>query len=371
MGRRCRSTALLIFASIAALTSTAACSRGGTSDEAGDEAIVPTITAETGVVSRMAIADDLVVRGTIAAIPNEDVRVSALVAGRVDAVAVAEGDSVTEGQVVARIDARTLQEQQRQARAAKQQASAQLENAQLNLERNQQLFTRGVAAGKEVEDARMAVAQAEAALEQANAAIDALSLQIERADVRSPIAGQVVKRMVSVGEQVDGTAAAPIVEIANLDRVELAASVPAEQLSLVSIGQSATVSTDAYVDRTFNGTVVAVAPSVDPATNATLVRIRVENTDRRLKVGMFAEARVRLAVHPDALVVPASALVRDDQGAAVYVVRGDTATRTTVTTGLAQDGKVEILGGSVAERQVILTSGVHGLGDSVKIAKPE
>ena len=68
------------------------------------------------------ITDTLVVRGSIAALPNEDVKVSALVAGRVDAVTVAEGDSVRQGQVVARIDTRTVQDQQRQAQAAKQQA---------------------------------------------------------------------------------------------------------------------------------------------------------------------------------------------------------------------------------------------------------
>jgi membrane fusion protein, multidrug efflux system len=370
LGRRCRSTAVLLFVSMAALMAAAACSRGAGPEEEGSEAIVPTITADTAVVSRVSIADDLVVRGTITALPNEDVRVSALIAGRVDAVTVAEGDAVTSGQIVARINARNLQDQRRQTLAASQQAAAQLENARLNLQRNEQLFTRGVAAGKEVEDARMAVAQAEAALEQASAAADTISLQIERAEVRSPITGQVVKRMVSVGEQVDGTAASPIIEIANLDRVELAASLPAEQLPLVSVGQSVTVSTDTYADRTFNGTVVAIAPSVDPATNASLVRIRVENAGRLLKVGMFAQARVRLSVHPDALVVPSSALVRDEQGAAVYVVSGDTARRTTVTTGLEQDGTVELLSGA-AEQQVILTSGVHGLGESVKVAKKE
>jgi RND family efflux transporter MFP subunit len=351
-----------------ALAGTAACARTPESD--AEESTVPTIAADTAAVSRTTLTDDLVIRGTITAFPNEDVKVSALVAGRVDAVRVAEGDTVTAGQVVARIDTRLVQDQQRQAQAARQQASAQVENAQLNLQRNEQLFARGVAAGKEVEDARMTLAQAQASLEQATAALNTVGLQLERADVRAPIAGQVVKRMVSVGEQVDGTAAAPIVEIANLDRVELAASVPAAELSHIMINQQVVVSTNAYADRTFPGTVVAVAPAVDPATNTALVRIRLQNADRLLKVGMFAEARVRLAEHPNALAVPTAALVRDDEGAAVYVVKDGTATRTTVTTGLEQGDMVELVTG-VSEHDTILTSGVHGLGTSVRIAKPE
>ena len=253
MGHRCRSPVLtLVLAAILALA--VACSGAPDREDAGGESAVPTIAADTATVTRATVTDDLVVRGTIAALPNEDVRVSALVAGRVDAVTVAEGDSVREGQVVARIDTRTIQDQQRQAQAARQQAEAQLENARLNLQRDEQLFARGVAAGKEVEDARMAVAQATAAVEQANATLNTVGLQLDRAEVRSPIAGQVVKRMVSVGEQVDGTAAQPIVQVANLARVELAASVPAEQLSHITVAQPVAVVTDAYPDRTFPGT---------------------------------------------------------------------------------------------------------------------
>jgi len=360
-----------LAAAMAAVLLLHGCARSSEEGGAGEETIVPTIAAEVGTVIRGTIADDLVVRGTIAALPNEDVKVSALVAGRVDAVTVAEGDSVRAGQVVAKIDVRTIEDQQKQAEASRQQATAQLENARLNLQRNEQLFTRGVAAGKEVEDARTAVAQAQAALDQATASLSTVGRQIERADVRSPIAGQVVKRMVSVGEQVDGTAGQPIVEIANIDKLELGANVPSEQLAHIAVGDRVTITTDAYPEHSFDGRIVAVAPAVDPATNTALVRMRVDNAEHLLKVGMFAEARVRLAEHTNALLVPAAALSRDEQsGAALYVVNGDTATRTPVKIGLEEDDKVEVLSG-VDEAQSILTTGVHGLGDSVKVAKPQ
>ena len=353
---------------VAVLASTACHGKNSADDEAKAPE-VPTIVAEVAKVTRRTIAEELIVRGTIAAVPNEDVKVSALVPGRVNSVAVAEGDTVARGQVIAELERQPLIDQRRQAAAAVEQAQAQLENARANLQRNQQLFERGIAAGKEVEDARKDLASAQAALEQANAALNSADRQVERARVRAPIGGQVVKRMVSAGEQVDGTAAQPIVEIANLERVELNANVPAEHIAQIKVGQAVDVVTDAYAGRKFAGTVLTIAPAVDPTTNTALVRVRITNSARLLKVGMFAEAHVQIAQHVDALIVPPSALVRNQETAVVYVVTGDLAQRTVVTVGLEQPDAVEIRSG-LQEGQTVLTSSVYGLGEKAKLAKP-
>ena len=344
-----------------------ACQQKGPDEVEVKPAAVPTIVADTASVAKRTLAEELTVRGTIAALPNEDVKVSSLVPGRITFLSVAEGDTVQQGQVVAQIDRRPLDEQRRQSAAAVDQAKAQVENARLNLQRNERLFERGIAAGKEVEDARTQMATAQAALEQTTANLNTANLQIERTDIRAPISGQVVKRMVSVGEQVDGTAAQPIAEIANLDRVELAANVPAEHLAQVKVGQVATVATDTYAAHPFRGSVLAIAPSVDLATNATLVRIRIDNAGLLLRVGMFAEARLQLAIHRNALVVPPSAVVRGESGPAVYVVTADMAERTPITVGLEMSDAIEVLSG-LTEGQVILTSSVHGLGRKAKLA---
>ena len=373
--RRTRGTRRAIFFSACSALSAwivvAAIACGGKAGEEkeAEPAEVPTIVADTAPVGRKTLVDELVVRGPITAVPNEDVKVSALVPGRVNAVTVAEGDSVREGQVIAQLERQPLEDQRRQATAAVDQAKAQVENGRLALQRNQQLFERGIAAGKDVEDAKKDVASAQAALDTANAALSTAARNVERAAVRSPISGQVVKRMVSVGEQVDGTAAQPIAQIANLDRVELAANVPADYLSRVKVGLAATLKSDAYADRTFPGSILAIAPAVDPATNAALARIRVSNPGHALKVGMFAEAHVAVAEHANALVVPPSAIVRDQEGAAAYVLTGDIAQRTAVKVGLEQPDAVEILDG-LAEGQTVLTSNVYGLGEKAKVTKP-
>jgi RND family efflux transporter MFP subunit len=345
-----------------------ACSGGAPADDSA-AAEVPTITAEVGKVTRQDLSRVLTLRGTIATRPNRDVKISALVAGRVTAVRVAEGDTVGEGQIVAEIDPRPLEDQQRHARAAVAQANAAIENAKANLDRTQRLLERGIASGKELEDARTQYAAAQAAVEQSQAALSTVDLQLSRTKVASPISGQVARRMVSVGEQVDGTAGQPIVEVADLDVVELAANLPSEQLLQVSVGAAVTIVPDAYGGRTFPGTVIAIAPAIDATTNAALTRIRVVNSGRLLKVGMFAEARVIVENRRGALVVPPAAIVRDESGeASVYVVKGDTAERTAVKVGLETPEATEVVSG-VSEGQTVLTSAVHGLGDKVRLGR--
>jgi RND family efflux transporter MFP subunit len=360
----------LLTAGVAALAlAVAACGKSAGQEEiASDD--VPTITAEIGGVTSRDLVDTLLVRGSVMAIPNQDVKISAQVAGRVVAMHVAEGDAVAAGQVVADIEIRPLEDQRRQAAAALGQANAALENAKLNLARTERLFQRGIAAGKEVEDARTQLTTAESGVEQATAALDTADRQVARTHVTSPIAGYVVKRLVNVGEQVDGTAAQPLVEVANLDLVEVAASLPAESLGRVRTGQSAVITSDSYKERTFPGTLIAVAPVIDPATNAATGRIRVRNADGALKVGMFAQVSLALDVKKGVLTVPPTAVSRGESGAAVYVVAGDIATRTPVTLGLETPEAIEILSG-VTQGQKVLTSSVHGLGERARLAKSQ
>jgi RND family efflux transporter MFP subunit len=357
--------AAVVVAALAVLGA-AECKRAG--DEEIESAAVPTIAASTGEVEKRDLVEPLLVRGSVTAPPNEDVRLAAQVPGRVVAMRVAEGDSVKAGEVVAEIETAPLEDQQRQARAALSQAQAAREAAKLNLQRTERLFERGIAAGKEVEDARAQAAAAEAALEQAQAALATADRQLARAHVASPIAGHVVKRFVGVGEQVDGTPGQPLVEIANVERVEVAAHVAADRLGRVKVGQKAELTSDAWPDRSFEGEVIAISPAVDPATNAALVRLRVRNPEHLLRVGMFAEVRIGLAEKKGALVVPASAVSKTEEGAAVYVVSGEDATRTKVEVGLETPELVEIVAG-LKEGQKVLTSGVHGLGERAKLAQ--
>jgi len=344
-----------------------ACSKNSRNEDEGKGEIPSVAEVTVTRVTRAEITQSLSVTGTVAALPNQDVRVSSLVPGRMSRVSVAEGDHVQQGQLLATIDDRPLRDQLQQAVAAVDQAKASLDNAKLNRDRNENLFRRGIAARKDLEDARTQVSVSEAALQQTQAALALARLQLGRAEVRSPLTGTVVKRFVSLGEQVDGTAAQPLCEVADLSQVELFGNVPAVYLGGIRVGQGLPVSTDAFPGKTFRGRVVAISPAVDPATNVGLVRIRLSNEAGLLRLGMFLTSQVPLETHPRALVVPSQAVYRDEKGQpCVYRIQGDTAELIPVKLGLETQDRVELLAGAQDGETVILVGG-YGLGDHAKV----
>ena len=357
---------IAFYAAMISVLSLAACSQPASQDSAGNaDAVVAEVTLTQ--VTRADVRQIVTVTGTVAALPNEDVKVSALVPGRIATMTVAEGDAVRVGQVLARIDDRTVRDQLQQAEAAAAQARASLENAKLSRTRNESLFTRGIVARKDLEDARTQESMAAAALQQAEASLEIVHLQVARAQILSPVNGRVVKRFVGVGEQVDGTAAQPVVEVANLSQVELLGNLPAPYLGRIKPGQEVQIENDSQPGKPLKGKVVAISPGVDPTTNVGLVRIRIPNPTGLLRLGMYLSAPITVETHPNALGVPPQAIYRDDQGQArVFRVEKDEATAVPVELGLETSDRVELLSGVKEGDSVILTGG-YGLVDKAKV----
>jgi membrane fusion protein (multidrug efflux system) len=341
----------------------------GCSHPSADEAGGPAARAEVTLtrVTRADISSTLDLNGTAAGLPNQDVRITSLVPGRIADLNVAEGDRISVGQVLAKLDDRSFRNQLQQAEGALQQAQASLDNAKLSRTRNEDLFQRGIVARKDLEDARTQESVAMAALQQAEAAAATARLQLTRTEVLSPFNGVVVKRFVGVGEQVDGSAAQPIVEVASLREVEFLGNAPAMYLGKIHAGEPVEVTTEAAPGRRFPGRVVAVSPAVDPATGVGLIRIRIPNADEMLRLGMFLNAEIPIETHVHALVVPPQAVYRNDAGEPrVFVVNQDTATASPVKLGIETKDRVELLEGAKEGDTVILTGG-YGLGDKSPI----
>jgi RND family efflux transporter MFP subunit len=336
-------------------------------DTAAKKEDAPTQVAVTKV-TRADVSRMLQLSGSVAAVPNRDVKVTSLVPGRIAELTVAEGDKVASGQLIAKIDDRSFRDQIAQAEAGEATAQANVENAKLNLARNEDLVQRGIAARKDLEDARTESSVNAAALKQAQAALSTARLQLSRTEIHAPIGGIIVKRFVSGGEQVDGTAAAPIVEIANLAEVELDANVPANDLLHLRDGQAIRLASASLPGKSFNGQIINLPSSVDPASNAGAVRIRIPNGGGELRLGMFLGAQVPVETHVKALTIPPAAIYRGEDGAArVFVVQGDTANVAPVTLGLETPDHVEILSG-INEGDTIILTGGYGLSDKAKVS---
>jgi len=317
-------------------------------------------------VERAELALELQISGNLAAAPNHDAKVSAQSAGRVTRVLVNDGDEVKAGQVLAELDSGLLQDSVRQAEAALSQAKANLENAKLSTTRQEDLLQRGIAARKEVEDAHTQLSVSEGAVKQADAALSTAKTQLSRATIRAPFDGTVVKHFASAGEQVDGTPATPIVEIADISLLEVLGTVPAAHLASINPGEVFSFTSSTFPDMKFNAHVLAILPAVDPATNNGSVRIRVENPRHLMKLGMYISVALPLKGGPR-VVVARQAVYPDESGEPhIYKVTGQDAEAVAVQLGASNREKIEILSGAAPGDTVVLTGG-YGLPEKSKI----
>jgi len=323
----------------------------------------PTVKVEAAAVR--GLSPRISIAGVLAPLPGRDVKVGALVAGRVDRVLVAEGDRVKLDQPLAHVEAQPLRDRVTETEAQREQARAQLENARTRQARTERLWKDGIASRQEVDDARAATASAESALKQAQAVGGTAGVQLERATLRAPIAGVVAAILVPAGQPVDGNGT-PVIEIADTRELDLRAPVPAARVGEVSIGQRAELNVESV--GVVPGAVVAIAPLVDTATNTVIVRVRVSNGAGRLRGGVFARGAL-LAAERRALAIPRAALLPSEGGDArtVAVVNSDgTVGHRALELGAEAGELIEVRGGLQAGERVIVAGG-YSLPDGTHV----
>jgi cobalt-zinc-cadmium efflux system membrane fusion protein len=178
--------------------------------------------------------------------------------------------------------------------------------------------------------------------------------------VRAPIGGIITQRQIGLGQFINSTAAGasnPVYTIGNLSTVWLIANVREVDAPLMQVGLPVEVHVLAFPGRTFKAKISWVAPSIDPNTHRLSVRADVENPDRELKPGMFANFSIITGEAATAPAVPQQAIVYEGETARVWVAGEDgrIAARS-VRVGQLADGMVEILGG-LTEGEKVVTSG--------------
>jgi RND family efflux transporter MFP subunit len=305
------------------------------------------------------------IAGVLAPRPGRDVKVGALVPGRVDRVYVAEGDVVRGGQLLAHIEAQPLHDRVAEAEAQKDQARAALENARVRLQRNEKLWKDGISSRQEVDDARVALVAAESAVKQALAVGGTANVQLDRATLRAPFAGVVAAILVPAGQPVDGSGT-PVVEIADTKELDLRAPIPAARVGEVTVTQQAELLVEGVGAVT--GAVDAIAPLVDTATNTVIVRVRIANPDGRLRGGIFARGALLCPTH-QGLAIPKAALLPSEGGSAArvgLVLPDGTVGHRELGLGADVDGAIEVRSGLQAGDRVI-TAGGYTLPDGAHV----
>jgi RND family efflux transporter MFP subunit len=258
--------------------------------------------------------------------------VKARVAAEVREMAVREGDTVRAGQIVARMDVTEFQARVDQARGNLNAARAQLDIATKNRDNNRALVDKGFISKNAFDNSASQYATAEANVEAAKGALDVVQKLVNDTVIRSPISGMVAMRYVQVGEKV--SADNKLLDIVNLQKMELEAAVPTNDITNVSVGQRVTLRIEG-LEPTIEGKVVRINPATQAGSRSILVYVQIANPHNQLRSGMFAEGQLILKTKSGVLALPQNALRKDGNGTYVYAIEGDTLARKAVTTGMS------------------------------------
>ena len=252
---------------------------------------------------------------------------------RITAVLVEEGQRVTEGQPMARLD-------DREAQHRVEEAEARARFAEEELARVRTLVTRDIAS-------RATLDRAEAEARAVRAGTDAARRRLDDYLVRAPAAGLVLRRDAEVGEVVDTPAA--LFWIGEPRPLRVTAEVDEEDIAQVAEGQAVLLRADAFPGRVLHATVAQITPKGDAARKAYRVRLALPD-DTPLLIGMTVEANIVLRQAEDAVLIPPAAL-RDGR---VFVVRQETVERRSVELGVQGPRAVEVLHGLARGETVVL-----------------
>jgi membrane fusion protein (multidrug efflux system) len=282
---------------------------------------------------------------------DETVIVRPEIAGRISQIQFREGERVTLGQVLVKLD-ESIQ------KADLDRARANLTLSKSKHERAQDLRNKGFISGQALDESEntFKVAQADAEL---------MGARLSKTEIRAPFSGTLGLRQVSVGDYVkEGQ---DMVNLESLDPLKVDFRVPELALGQVKDGQTLQLTLDAIPDKVYDGKVYAINPLIDANGRSIVIRAQVPNKDGRLRPGMFTRVRLFTSAMKDTLVIPEEALFPLGDEKYVYRVVQAKALRQKVEIGQRREGRVEIVNGLGAD-DVVVTAGVIKLREGVPVS---
>ena len=359
--------ATLVFA-LAALTAVNGCRRGDANAEPATNGPVLIGPENITIVKADEIRTGPAISGTLS--PENEATLRAEISGSVVQTVVDQGQRVSKGQLLLRIDDSGIRDVALSARSAVTTAQTNLEIAQRENERNEALLKAGAIAERNVEQSRAQVTGVRAQLANAQAQLASAQKQLENTRVLAPFDGIVSARQVNAGDVVSpGTALMTVVDPRTM---RLEASVPAEALPSVRLGATVDFTVNGYPNRRFSGRVTRINPVADPTTRQVRILASLPNQSGTLVGGLFAEGRVssEMRVAP---VLPTAAVDERGLRPTVIVLKGGRTQKTEVQLGIrdAATETVEVVSG-VVPGDTVLLGAARGIsaGTPVKVAAP-
>ena len=275
---------------------------------------------KSAALERGEIVQTVTANGELKAV--QTVLVGSEVSGKIVELLADYNSAVTNGQILARLDASTYERQLEQAEAELESAKASRKLAEANHKRAKELLELNLVSRADYDQTEATLAQAVAAVQVRQASLSKVQVDLEKTTIFSPMDGIVISRSVDAGQTVAASLNAPtLFTIAqDLKQMRIEAQISEADVGGVAEGQAVSFTVDAYPARTFAGQVSQVR--FEPVTNQGVVNyiaiVDVDNADLKLRPGMTANASVTTAKRENALRLPNAALrFRPPEGAAV------------------------------------------------------
>ncbi len=278
----------------------------------------PTPVVVSPVLQRQ-VRESVVLVGT--ATPRVRSLFAAEVEGLVKELYVDEGDTVKEGQVLAKLGSSILEIQLEVARAARNEATERYLQAKGELERSIKLRRSESISEKKFLDDRFEAMAWEKRVRQRDAQISRLEDELAKKTITAPFSGFVAKKHTEVGQWVEQ--GGDIVTLIDLAYVHVVVQVPERYVDKIRVGDLASVSVDALGNKRFPGKIIAIIPEGDREARTFPVKVEIKNKNFRTKSGMLCHVTFSLGKPYPALLVPKDALVNRDNQKLVFIYEND------------------------------------------------
>ena len=252
----------------------------------------------------MELTQGLAISGPLKAVNSAVIK--ARVPGELQGLTVREGDFVKAGSIIARVDSTEFQARVRQAQQQAESAKAQVDIAKRSFDNNRSLVEQGFISKTALDSSIATLSSAEANYRAAQAGADVAVKSLDDTVLRAPISGQVAQRLVQPGERV--AIDARIVEIVDLSRLELEASLSATDSLDVKVGQTAQLTIEGAA-KPLSAKVVRINPSAVAGSRAVLVYLAID-TSAGLRQGLFAQGTLATGMSRE-MALPLSAVRTD------------------------------------------------------------
>jgi len=261
------------------------------------------------IVERGTFQIIVMANGVVKSIDRIEIKSKA--SGEIVELPVEEGDFISQGDLIARLDQKDERAEAAQAQADFDIAMAELKQAQSTFERRNQLFQDNLISEEEQGQITLDLAVAKGKVIQASTTLERAQERLSEAVVRAPIDGTILQKYVEEGQIIASgvsnvSGGTPIVDIADMSSVYIETGIDEIDIGKVQIGQFATVIAEAYPELAFNGEIVRIAPEAKIEQNVTLfdVVVEVKNNDGKLKSGMNTRVEIEIVKKENVLLAP-------------------------------------------------------------------